>query len=414
MPSRYETDEEVVPDWLGKDLKLPHSGLVVKNRFYKGPMSEYIAVADKENLKASGVPTAVFANMNEKWAAGGFGMIVTGTILLDETGLARIPGNLLINPEADTPERRAGFKAIADAVKKHGSLMIGRLMNGGEQQSFLKSIGEEVTKSAFHKTKYGIKYLYDSGFSGASYQLVAIPTIEDGKRPDLAKLFTLIDALVEAKRSTIPEDSSFSLGIKLSTAKFQPFGVTFEDFVKIAQKLESCPFDYIELAGGNYEHPYENARERETFFQKIVDEIKDHVKSIPIIVIGGFRTVKVMERLLKEGKVDGIGLARPAAAEFDFPQKVLNGQVQATKWNPFEQDMAMSVLAGAAQMNQAGLRSLEENNGQPNFGVMDLSDEKVLEKFMAAKNDFVEKAEELRKQGKLAWGAVVIANGMNV
>ncbi|KAI1697943.1 NADH-dependent flavin oxidoreductase nadA [Ditylenchus destructor] len=411
MPSRYETKEKAIPKLLGKGLKLPHSGHVLKNRFYKVPMSEYIAVADKSNPRISGIPSKVFANMFEKWAAGGYALISTGAIFLDETGLAMIPGNLMINPEADSAERRAGFKAIPRGVKKHGSYMMGQLMNFGDQMAFCNATNDSEKEAAFEKTKYAIKYLYESGFDGANFVLVFVPSKEGEKGPDLDKVGALIDAMAAAKRSVIPESANFALGIKLSTAKLQPFSVNFDDFVKIAKKIEYSQYDYIELAGGNYEYPYEKEQkdqDREAFYRKVIDEVKHQVKSIPFFGTGGFRAVSTMEKMLKDGKLDGIGLARPAAAEFDFPQKVLSHQIQGAKWNPFEQDMETGVMAGAAQMNQAGMRSLSESNGNPNYGVMDLTNEKTLEKFNAAKKDFLEKAAEIKKQEQWAWGVIVL------
>ncbi|KAI1699762.1 NADH-dependent flavin oxidoreductase nadA [Ditylenchus destructor] len=476
MPSRYATNETAIPKLLGKELKLPHSKLVLNNRFFKVPMSEYVAVADKSNPKISGIPSKILhSNMFEKWAAGGYALISTGAIFLDEAGLAMIPGNLMINREADSAERRAGFKAIPTGVKRHGSFMMGQLMNFGveppnngspingdlpitaissgpgftskklywldppingppingdlpitaiifgtcsvndppinDQMAFCNATNDSEKKAAFEKTRYAIKYLYDSGFDGANFVLVFVPAKEGEKGPDLDKVGALIDAMVAAKRSVIPESANFALGIRLSTAKLQPFSVNFDDFVKIAKKIESSQFDYIELAGGNYEYPYEKVQkdqDREAFYRKVIDELKLQVKSIPLFGTGGFRTVSTMEKMLRDGKLDGIGLARPAAAEFDFPKKVLSHQIQGAKWNPFEQDMETGVMAGAAQMNQAGLRSLSESKGKPNYGVMDLSNEKTLENSTLQRKTFLGKAEKIKKREQWAWGVIVL------
>ncbi|KAI1697944.1 NADH-dependent flavin oxidoreductase nadA [Ditylenchus destructor] len=406
MPARYNSKGNITPKWLAKKLKLPHSGRVLKNRFYKVPMSEYISVADKNNLHVTGVPTKAFSNMYEKWAAGGYGLISTGAILLDTNGLDMLPGNLFINPAADSEARRSGFRAMAGAVKQYGALLLGQLQTYTEQIAFYAAKEQEET--SLEKTKYALKYLYDCGFDGATFVISLLPVKNGEVERDTDKVYRMIDAWVAAKRSVIPESSKFILGIKLCNSKLQPYGVTFEDLVKIAKKIESSPFDFIELAGGNYEHPYENDPDREGLFRKMVDEMKHHVKRTPLFATGGFRTVSTMEKVLREGKLDGIGLARPAAAEFDFPQKVLRQQVQSAIWNPFEQDTQISVWAGAAQMNQAGLRSLKECGGDLNFGVMDLSDQKTLEKFMAAKNHFTQKSEELQKQQQWPSGVVVI------
>lgn len=118
-------------------------------------------------------------------------------------------------------------------------------------------------------------------------------------------------------RAAVPKHAKFVFGIKLSSAKLEPFGVKFYEFVQIAKRVDSSDgFDYIELAGGNFEHPYVKDAEREELFRKLVLELKKHLRKVPLYATGGFRSVKIMEKMLREGKLDGIGVARPAAAEF--------------------------------------------------------------------------------------------------
>lgn len=51
------------------------------------------------------------------------------------------------------------------------------------------------------------------------------------------------------------------------------------------------------------------------------------MKKTKAYVTGGLRTVKAMVDALQT--VDGVGIARPATHEFDFPAKVLKGEANS-------------------------------------------------------------------------------------
>uniref|UniRef100_A0AC35FZN6 Arginine kinase n=1 Tax=Panagrolaimus sp. PS1159 TaxID=55785 RepID=A0AC35FZN6_9BILA len=103
---------------------------------------------------------------------------------------------------------------------------------------------------------------------------------------------------------------------------------------------------------------------------------------------------------------DGIGLARPAASEFDFPNKVLKQQIQSAMWSPFEDDMSLGVPAAAAQIAQAGKTGLKETQFDANFGIANFADEKTHQSFLTAKKVRDAEIETMKKEGKLIAGVI--------
>lgn len=363
-------------------------------------MSEVSTKFDTNDLKSSGIPDKRFVNFYEKWAAGGYGVVSTGMILLDENGRGMFPGNMIIGPDEDSAERRSAFKAIADAVKPHNTILIGQLGNIADVFRYfaLEDNSESAVRGALKDGIYAAKFLADAGFDGVS--VAVFPG-------DLDKNKKLIKDLITAIRKEV-NNPSFVVGVKLSTARLQQGGVSVEDTYKLIDAINNAGYDFMEVAGGSYEFPVAGDADREDRFREIVHGAKKHAPKVAVYVGGGVRRVKTMEKLVSEGVVDGITMARPTAAEFDLPLKILGNHIPSTLSLPFEDDMMGGIWAAAAQINQAGLTTLKDSKGDLNKGVMDLNDKAVLEKFNAAKAIFATNAEAAKAEGKPFPGVIVL------
>uniref|UniRef100_A0A914XXD0 Uncharacterized protein n=1 Tax=Panagrolaimus superbus TaxID=310955 RepID=A0A914XXD0_9BILA len=160
-------------------------------------MSEYTAHFDPNDLKSTGIPTKQIINAYEKWAYGGFGIMSTGAIVLDQTGLNFLPGNMLIGEEEDSEERREGFEAIVKASKKYGSIVLAQVANIEDHMTFFKAQTDEERENALAKTRYATKYVYDRGFDGIILQI--LPAAQDGKT-DLELTKKVVEAMEKLVR----------------------------------------------------------------------------------------------------------------------------------------------------------------------------------------------------------------------
>ncbi|KHJ78517.1 hypothetical protein OESDEN_21861 [Oesophagostomum dentatum] len=108
------------------------SGRQAKNRFLKASLTEKISTWDPEDLSKRGIPTQELINLYDKWGKGGFGVILTGNVLVEPRNLESA-GNAIICRENDSPQLREAFAKVAKFGKQDGSLILAQLSHAGRQ-----------------------------------------------------------------------------------------------------------------------------------------------------------------------------------------------------------------------------------------------------------------------------------------
>lgn len=162
----------------------------------------------------------------------------------------------------------------------------------------------------------------------------------------------IILEIADAIKARVPS-KGFSLGIKINSVEFQEGGFSPEDCADLVSELEKHGFDHVELSGGTYQslafaHKRESSKKREAFFLEFADTIVPRLSKTKAYVVGGLRTVSAMVDALET--VHGISLGRPAAQEFDFPKKVLEGGVKSAIDTKFdEQDFGITNMTAGTQ-----------------------------------------------------------------
>lgn len=131
-PQRFEA-EDVDASPLGQPLEFAFSGLTAKNRFMKAAMTERLATWDPKDLETRGVPTPELVNLYRHWGAGGFGVVLSGNVMIEYDHL-EAPGNMIIPYGAPAAgERFEAFQRLAAAAKKDGSLFVAQVSHPGRQ-----------------------------------------------------------------------------------------------------------------------------------------------------------------------------------------------------------------------------------------------------------------------------------------
>ena len=98
-------------------LELP-CGLVLPNRIMKAAMSE--ALADSGNS-----PDARLERLYRTWSQGGYGLLVTGNVMVDRTQLGE-PGNVVIEDDRDLDALTRGRSLPMTPAFRSGSSSITR------------------------------------------------------------------------------------------------------------------------------------------------------------------------------------------------------------------------------------------------------------------------------------------------
>jgi len=124
--------------------------------------------------------------------------------------------------------------------------------------------------------------------------------------------------------------------IKLNSYDFLPQGLQVEESIAIARLLETDGIDGIEVSGGTSEagraSMWQGLRreDEEGYFVEDASRFKKAIH-VPVFGLGGNRTFKVMEAMIKEGKVDLISMSRPFIRDPFLVRKFRAGEVKKSE-----------------------------------------------------------------------------------
>ncbi|MEY5007734.1 MAG: hypothetical protein RL764_1050 [Pseudomonadota bacterium] len=348
---------------LAATLRLP-CGAELKNRLAKGAMTEGLATPD-------GVPTEALARLYQCWAEGGAGMLLTGNVIIDRDHLER-PGNVVIDKKPSA-EMMTALKAWAKAGTVNGTHLWMQISHGGRQTQTLVNptpkapsavklglpggqfgtpvpLTEDEIKDLIQRFAIAAKAAKDAGFTGVQihaahgYLISQFLSPRSNQREDewggsLENRARFLMESVRAVRKAVGK--AFPVSVKLNSADFQRGGFAFEESLQVARWLEAEGLDLLEISGGSYEQPRmmdldgmeevedqkvpASTAAREAYFVDFAKAMKAELKTLPLMVTGGFRTRAAMDHALATGGADLIGLGRPLCGAPYACNDLLNG-----------------------------------------------------------------------------------------
>lgn len=336
---------------LADPLLLPN-GQTLPNRLMKAAMSE--SLADKDNA-----PNGRHAKLYDEWAGGGYGLVLTGNVMVDRRHLGE-PGNVVIEDERDM----AALKRWAASGTRHGVPVWVQLNHPGRQANPLNlghqpvapspvalnfpgaSTPRELTGDEVREiiTRFGIAAAVceKAGFQGVQVHgahgylvsqflspLTNQRTDEWGGDQERRMRFAL--EVIRSIRSSVSPD--FAVAIKLNSADFQRGGFSEDESRGVLKALAAEGLDLIEVSGGTYESfsvmggVADSTRAREAFFLEYAQTLRSVVGNIPIAVTGGFRSYEGMSSAVVNNECDVVGLARPAATVTDAASAIFERRI---------------------------------------------------------------------------------------
>ena len=331
-------------------------GTKLSNRLMKSALSE--ALGDRDSA-----PTRRLTRLYEAWADGGYGLVVTGNVMVDRRHRGE-PGNVVIEDE----RHLEGFKQWAATFADSDAQLWMQINHPGRQANAMISRQRPVAPSAVQAKAPGsvkpralkdaeIREIIDryalaatvaqkAGFDGVQLHgahgylitqfLSPLSNVRDdawGGDAERRRRFVL-EVFRATRAATGPE---FPIGVKLNSADFQRGGFTPEESRDVVSALVAEGIDMIELSGGSYEAPAmmgtvtapkaASTIAREAYFLEYAAAVRDLVGDVPVAVTGGFRSVEAMEAAVAQGDCDIVGLGRPACTDPDAARQVLDGTV---------------------------------------------------------------------------------------
>ncbi|BCK57622.1 nitroreductase family deazaflavin-dependent oxidoreductase [Nocardia wallacei] len=337
-------------------LPLP-CGQTLPNRIVKAALSE--------GLGDSGAgPDERLHRLYTRWGAGGFGLIVTGNVMIDRTQLGE-PGNVVIEDERHLDELTRWAKVAKDG----GTPVWMQLNHPGRQANPLATRNRPVAPSAVAPGIPGLpvpRALTESEITDLIARFATAARVAEAAGFDGVQIHGAHGYLVSQFLSPLANRRAddwggdarrrgrfvlevarairaavrpgFALGIKLNSADFQRGGFTEEESRAVVEALAAEGLDLIEISGGSYKSPAmmgrargtsASTRAREAYFLEYAETARRAAGPVPLAVTGGFRSRSAMSAAVGSGACDAVGLGRPAAVFPSAAADLLSGRTAA-------------------------------------------------------------------------------------
>ena len=303
-------------------LVLPN-GTIIPNRIAKAAMAESLAGHGQ-------LPDARLARLDQNFARGGVGLIITGNVMVDPLALGS-PGDVVLHKATDL----TSFKAWAQAARTNGAQVWMQINHPGRQTMAAlgqpgwspsevavdlgkhskliakpKALNETQIRQIIQRFADTARQAEAAGFTGVEihaahgYLISQFLSPLTNRRNDrwggsIANRARFLLEVVAAVRTAV--QPNFCVAVKINSADFQRGGFEAEDAMVVVQMLNHRDVDLVELSGGSYEAPamHGEARDgrtlaREAYFLEFARDISKLAR-MPIMTTGGIRRREVAE-----------------------------------------------------------------------------------------------------------------------
>ncbi len=125
----------------------------------------------------------------------------------------------------------------------------------------------------------------------------------------------------------------FPLFIKLGLADGFPGGLELSEGLEAAKRLADAGYEAIEVSQGLRGAGYGQSefrdkilkRQREGYFRDWARQVKERV-GVPVMAVGGYRSLDLMEEVIAQGEADFVSLSRPFIREPDLVASWRSGE----------------------------------------------------------------------------------------
>ncbi len=303
---------------------------------------------------AEGRPLPQLTAMYRELVQGGVGLIITGHMYVHPSGKAH-PEMIGVYSDDLIP----GLAELAEAVHQEGGKAVVQINHGGLQCD-LEAVEEAIAPSVVEASKrrraareitldeieimmdafgQAARRVKEAGFDGVQihgahgYLNSQFLSPYINRRTDqwggsLENRMRFLRGAAASVREQVGPD--FPVLIKFGMVDGKEGGLTLEEGTQVVAALAEMGIDGLEISAGFSGGEIVSSRkgirseDREAYFLPFAQRARP-VTDLPIILVGGMRSQKVMERVLDGGEVDFISLCRPLITEPDFPNRMRQG-----------------------------------------------------------------------------------------
>ena len=100
--------------------------------------------------------------------------------------------------------------------------------------------------------------------------------------------------------------------------------------MEICRILFENGLDSIEVSGNGTSVTGIKAHHNEAYFLESASELAEKI-SIPVILVGGLRSLDVMQKIINSSKIELLSLLRPLICQPDFPNLLRDEKISESK-----------------------------------------------------------------------------------
>jgi 2,4-dienoyl-CoA reductase-like NADH-dependent reductase (Old Yellow Enzyme family)/thioredoxin reductase len=323
--------------------------MAVKNRVVSAPMITGYATRD-------GMVTNRMLRFYAEKAKGGMGLIVVEYSYIDEEASKSAYAQL----GAYDDECIVGLAQLAEIIQEKGSKACLQIEHCGRQKFIgtspmlapsrvpweailaagavipselsieeIRSIVESFGDAARRTKQAGFDMVEIHGAHG--YLITNFLSPHTNRRGDMyggslqERMRFGLEVAANVRKKVGPD---FPVGIRLSGTEYIQDGVMIEDTIAFAKALENEGIDTFHISGGNHHTMHCQvvpSNQNLAFNVWAAEAVKKEVK-VPVIASGSITSAELAETVIREGKGDFVGLARPLLADPYFAKKAELGK----------------------------------------------------------------------------------------
>lgn len=296
-----------------------------------------------------GSPLPRLVDLYRQLAAGGIGLIISAYTAVRADG-RQMPGQMSMHDDALLP----AMSDLTRAVHEENGRIFCQLVHAGAASAgpspplapsagpsaFSKNAATELDSAGIHALVAAFaaaaRRCRESGFDGLQlhgahgYLIHQFLSPLTNRRQDeyggsLANRMRFLLEVYAQVRQQVGHD--FPVTIKLTAADHLPGGMVIEEAVEVARQLDQAGFDAIEVSAGTAASGAEgpvrtgiDSAAQEAYHADYARRIKQVVR-MPVAVVGGLRSISVLDDLLQSGAADQFAFSRPLIRQPDLPNR---------------------------------------------------------------------------------------------
>lgn len=304
------------------------NGMTLSNRFVRSATWDGLAAND-------GACTGRMIDLLAELAKGGVGLIITGHAYVHQNGKHQ-NRQLGIHSDNLVP----GLEKLTDRVHEQGGRIILQLGYGGSYlsksrlrnltRSDIQDIAKDYGLAAVRAKKAGFDGVQIFAAHGFLLSQFLCPRYNDRTDEYGGGIVNRARALLDVTRTVRDAvGTRYPVLTKINCRDFVENGLTLKDSLAVSVMLEKVGIDGIELSGGllnlpNLMKEVTDSEEEAASFKNEAKAFKKRI-SVPLMLVGGIRSLSVAEKLIKEGSADYISMCRPFIREPDLINRWKSG-----------------------------------------------------------------------------------------